>query len=84
MNNCMTLQILRSLELFSGTGTLVTQAENAELLSALGWQSPATGTRGNSEARKTYPWWKRIKLENTQANWAYQSPWLMMGLTWKC
>lgn len=50
----MTVQILRSVELLSGTGTLVTQAmENAELLNALGWQSQATETRGNSEARKT-------------------------------
>lgn len=75
MNNCVTVWILRSVELLNGTGTLVTQAmENAESLNALGWQSQATETRGNSEARKTYPWWKRIKLENTQANWTYVSP----------
>lgn len=70
------------MELLSETGTVVTQAmENTELLNALGWQSQATETRKNSEAKKTYPWWKRIKLENTQANRTYVSPQLMMGLT---
>lgn len=85
MNNCMTVQILRSVELLIGTGTLVTQAmEKAELLNALDWQSQAMETRRNSEARKSYPWWKRIKLEITQANWTYVSLWLVMEQTRKC
>jgi len=69
--------------LLNGAKTLVAQdmgkAEilNAFLASVFGsktsLQKSQVLERGRSGIRKTYPWWKRIRLENTQANLTYRS-----------
>lgn len=47
------------------------------------WSLHSFSPPRRSAAKKTYPWWKRFRVENTRANWTEVSPLALMGCTHK-